>query len=110
MEIRDIPFRVIDWTALEPEAHPGESGTSLWRTFESGGLRVRLVEYSPGYRSDHWCPRGHVFYVLEGEFGVLLKNGESFSLRPGMGFLASDDAANPHLGFSETGAKALIVD
>lgn len=110
MEIRGIPFRVIDWSALSPEVHPGESGTSSWRTAESGDLRARLVEYSPGYRSDHWCPRGHVFFVFEGEFGILMKSGESYVLRPGMGFVASDDPENPHLGYSEAGAKAFVVD
>ncbi len=110
MEMRNVPFTVTDWASEPAVEHKGEFGTSLWRTVDAGDLRVRIVEYSAGYRSDHWCPKGHVFLVLEGTFGIKLKGGETHMLRPGMSFLASDDAANPHLGFSETGARAFIVD
>jgi len=52
----------------------------------------------------------HVFYVLEGKFGVALKDGRDFRLGPGMSFASGDDAANPHLGYSEKGARVFIVD
>jgi hypothetical protein len=110
MTISRHPFTVTDWSALESVEHKGETGTSVWRTVQAGPLRVRVVEYSAGYRSDHWCPKGHVFLVLEGEFGIALKDGRSFLLGPGMSFAAGDDEANPHLGYSGNGAKAFIVD
>ena len=110
MEMRGFPFMVTDWAALPAVEHRGETGMSSWRTVEAGAIRLRLVDYSPGYRSDHWCPKGHVFFVVEGTFGVQLKNGETHTIRPAMSFIAPDDAANPHLGFSESGAKVFIVD
>ena len=27
---------------------------------DTGALRVRMVEYSPGYLADHWCAKGHI--------------------------------------------------
>jgi quercetin dioxygenase-like cupin family protein len=110
MKIDDVPFTVTDFQAIPPVEHPGETGTSFWRVFESGNVRTRIVDYSAGYRSDHWCPRGHVLYVLEGEFRIVLKDGRDFRLGPGMGFEAGDDEANPHLGYSEKGARVFIVD
>ena len=110
MKIAEIPFTVTDWNAVAPVEHKGERGTSFWRAFESRCVRTRVVEYSPGYRSDHWCPRGHVLYVLEGEFGILLKDGRDFRLGSGMGFEVGDDETNPHLGYSEKGARVFIVD
>jgi hypothetical protein len=110
MVMRDIPFRAVVWEDVEPVEHKGESGASRWRVVESGGLRVRLVEYTPGYRSDHWCPKGHVFHVIEGEFGVKLKDGTDRLIGAGMTFLAGDDEKNPHLGYTEKGARALIID
>jgi len=110
MKIAETPFTVTDWSAVEPVEHKGETGTSFWRVFESGNVRARIVDYSARYRSDHWCPRGHVLYVLEGEFGILLKDGRDFRLGPGMSFAAGEDAANPHLGYSEKGARVFIVD
>jgi hypothetical protein len=110
MKITDVPFTVTDFPAIAPVEHKGETGTSFWRVFECGNVRARVVDYSAEYRSDHWCPRGHVFYVLEGEFGIVLKDGRNFRLGPGMGFEAGDDEGNPHLGYSERGARVFIVD
>ena len=110
MDIGQIPFAVTDWRGVQAVEQKGATGTSFWRVAEAGNLRVRMVEYSPGFRSDHWCPRGHVFLVLEGEFIVALKDGRTMRLAPGLSFQAGDDEANPHLGSSEKGAKAFIVD
>lgn len=110
MKIEALPFAVTDWDAVPAVEHPGETGTSRWRTVERGGLRVRLVEYSAGFRSDHWCARGHVLLVLDGELIVRLRDGRELVLRPGMGFEAGDDEANPHLALSGPGARVFIVD
>jgi hypothetical protein len=110
MNITDVPFTETDFPAVAPVEHKGETGTSFRRVFECGNVRARVVYYSAGYRSDHWCPRGHVFYVLEGAFGIVLKDGRRFLLGPGMGFGAGDDEGNPHLGYSEKGARVFIVD
>jgi hypothetical protein len=110
MKIRDLPFTVTNWDALPSTEHRGETGTSFWRTFEAGDLRVRIVDYSSGYRADHWCGRGHVLLLLTGELLVKLKDGREFQLEPGMSFQAADDEANPHLGSSIKGARVFIVD
>ena len=43
-----------------PTEHPGETGTAFWRTRTFGDVRVRMVEYTPGYLADHWCVKGHI--------------------------------------------------
>jgi uncharacterized cupin superfamily protein len=110
MDLHDFPFTVTDWQAVPSFEQRGETGTSHWRVFEAGNVRVRMVDYSPGFRSDQWCPKGHIFLLLEGEFGLAFQDGRTFLLGPGMSFQAGEDAAHPHLGFSEKGAKAFIVD
>jgi hypothetical protein len=110
MKIEGVPFRVEDWKSLPVTEHPGEEGKALWRTFEGGNLRVRMVEYSRGYRADHWCARGHVLLVLEGTLVTELKDGRRFVLTPGMSYQAEDDPENPHRSSTETGAKLFIVD
>ena len=42
-----------------------------------------MVEYTPGYLADHWCDRGHVLYVLEGELDTELRDGRTFKLAAG---------------------------
>jgi uncharacterized cupin superfamily protein len=109
MQIQAVPFCTTDWSSLTLTEHPGQSGMAFWRTFERGNIRVRMVEYSPGYLADHWCSKGHVLLVLEGELVTELQDGTSHVLRPGMSYQVADDVA-PHRSHTTTGVKLFIVD
>jgi quercetin dioxygenase-like cupin family protein len=74
-----------------------------------GNIRVRMVEYSPGYEADHWCAKGHILLCLEGELHTELGDGRWFTLRPGMSYQVAD-GAEPHRSSTRTGAKLFIVD
>jgi quercetin dioxygenase-like cupin family protein len=110
MKIPPLPFTVTDWSTVEVTRHPGTTGEALWRTFSVGDLRVRMVEYSPGYLADHWCDRGHVLFVLEGELESELKDGRRFTLKPGMSYQVSDHGDAAHRSSTEVGAQLFIVD
>jgi quercetin dioxygenase-like cupin family protein len=109
MQIQNVPLCVTDWKVLKTAEQSGETGNSFSRTFEQGNIRVRMVEYSPGYLADHWCSRGHVLLVLEGEIVMELKNGKRFPMRPGTSFQVADND-EPHRVFTKSGAKVFIVD
>ena len=104
-----LPFRTIDWNTVPRTEHAGASGSAVWQTIEYPGLRVRIVEYSPGYLADHWCRKGHVIHCLEGAFASRLESGEEFKLEKGMTYVVSDDASS-HKSFSEHGVRLLIID
>lgn len=104
-----IPFETTDWKALPATRHEGETGFALWRTRQYGDLRVRLVEYSAGYRADHWCALGHVLLCVEGELKTELADGSSVMLKPGMSYQVTDGASS-HRSSTTTGAKLFIVD
>ncbi|MGY2805547.1 MULTISPECIES: DHCW motif cupin fold protein [unclassified Bradyrhizobium] len=110
MKIPSLPFTVTDWSKLEPSVHPGETGQALWRTLNIGELRVRMVEYSPGYLADHWCDRGHVLFVVSGELDTELRDGRTFTLMPGMSYQVSDFGDAAHRSSTKTGATLFIVD
>lgn len=110
MKIPALPFTVTDWQTVEPTRHPGDTGEALWRTLDIGDLRVRLVEYTPGYVANHWCDRGHVLYVLKGELETELKDGRKFTLKPGMSYQVSDFGDAAHRSSTRTGATLFIVD
>lgn len=109
MEMSGIPFGITDWSQVERTEHPGERGLAYWRTQMFGLIRVRLVEYTPGYLADHWCVKGHIILCLEGELRTELADGRSFSLTPGMTYQVADNA-EPHRSSTEKGAKLFIVD
>jgi hypothetical protein len=110
MKLPTLPFTTTDWSKITPTQHPGETGHALWRTFNAGDLRVRIVEYTAGYLADHWCDRGHVLFVLEGELVTELKDGRTFTLTPGMSYQVSDFGDAAHRSRTTTGAKLFIVD
>jgi hypothetical protein len=110
VDIPALAFTVTDWSRIEPTEHPGETGMALWRTFPIGDLRVRMVEYSPGYLADHWCDRGHVLLVLDGELETELRDGRRFTLTAGMSYQVSDFGDAAHRSSTRTGARLFIVD
>jgi len=109
MKIEDVPFTVVDWSEVAPVEYLGERGAATWRTIEVGNLRVRKVEYSPGYVADHWCARGHVILVLEGELTTEVGDGRQFRLTAGMSYHVAD-GAEPHRSSTTEGVKLFIVD
>ncbi|MFD1992112.1 DHCW motif cupin fold protein [Paenibacillus nicotianae] len=109
MIITDVPFNTIDWSQVASTEHTGIEGMAYWRTLEIGNIRVRMVEYTAGYVADHWCHRGHVLLVLEGELDTLLEDGRTFKLTAGMSYQVADEA-EPHRSSTVTGAKLFIVD
>jgi quercetin dioxygenase-like cupin family protein len=109
MKLKGIPFQSIDWSRVEPTSHPGAPGVATWRTVEVGNVRVRMVEYSAGYVADHWCKRGHVILVLDGQLETELDDGRRMTIGTGGTYVVADgDGA--HRTSSPGGARLFIVD
>ena len=88
MQMNEIPFGTTDWSQVPETIHKGETGVATWRTRQFGTIRVRMVEYSPGYLADHWCEKGHILLVLGGtipeeDHPRLKQNGVSAIFGPG---------------------------
>ena len=109
MNMTDIPFGITDWGAVPVTEHAGVTGKATWRTQNFGELRVRMVEYSPGYLADHWCEKGHILLCLEGRLETELKDGRKFVLTPGVSYQVADHA-EAHRSSTDVGAKLFIVD
>lgn len=109
MQMSGIPFSTTDWSVVSSTEHKGESGVARWRTQTFGQIRVRMVEYSPGYLADHWCVKGHILLCLEGELHTELEDGRTVTLKPGMSYQVADNA-EPHRSHTNLGAKLFIVD
>lgn len=109
MQMSAIPFVTTDWSLIDRTEHKGEQGSAFWRTQHFGDIRVRMVEYTPGYVSDHWCSKGHVLLCLEGELQTELEDGRRYTLKPGMSYQVADNA-EAHRSHTAVGAKLFIVD
>lgn len=105
MQMHGIPFGTTDWSTVPITEHPGETGKAYWRTRQFGAIRVRMVEYTPGYLADHWCSKGHIVLCVAGELQTELQDGRTFTLRPGMSYQVADGAEADR---SRTGPGATI--
>src|SRR5277367_2663731 len=110
MKLPTTPFTLINWHDLPATIYPGEAGHASWRTVELGDIRIRCVDYSPGYVADHWCDRGHILFVLGGELDCTLKDGRSFKLTEGMSYHVSNFGDAAHRSATVVGAQLFIVD
>ena len=105
----NIPFQTINWADVPKVDFKGEKGTAYWQTIQYNGLRIRIVEYSPGYIADHWCKKGHIVHCLDGDFTSELQNGQQFKLSKGMSYVVSDELSS-HRSITQNGVKVLIID
>lgn len=109
MEIKQFPFQTINWLQIAAEEHSGTTGTAIWKIFNMGNIRVRMVEYSADYIADHWCNKGHIIYCIKGEMTTKLEDGREFILSEGMSYHVGDNS-NAHCSTSKNGCLLFIVD
>lgn len=109
MNIPSFSFQTLDWSSVPKEEHKGETGLAYWQIKMMNEIRIRMVEYSPGYKSDHWCNKGHVLHCLEGEMYTKLKDGRMMKLTAGMTYFVGDNN-EAHQSSTLTGCKLFIVD
>ncbi len=91
MEMKNIPFGITAWDEIASTEHKGETGMAYWHMQQFENIRVRMVEYSPGYLANHWCTKGHILLCLEGELHteIRLQTTQSHTARipqPASGF------------------------
>ena len=109
MHIANLSFATTDWSSVERTEHRGVTGLAFWRTKQFGPIRVRMVEYTPGYVADHWCIKGHILLCVKGELETELEDGRKFTLTTGMSYQVADNA-EPHRSSTRSGATLFIVD
>jgi hypothetical protein len=109
VKLTDLPFRVTDWSQVAETRRAGDQGFAEQRAREVGPFRVRLVDYTPGYRADHWCEKGHLVFCLAGELRTELADGRTVVLSAGMSYEVGDGTM-AHRSTTPSGARLLIVD
>jgi hypothetical protein len=110
LKLENMSIGVTDWSLLPTCEQQSESGRATVRSLQLGDIQLRLVEFSPGFRTGRWCPKGHIIFVLSGDLTIEHKDGQQYGVSGGMTYHVADDAESPHRAFSKAGAKFFIVD
>ncbi len=109
MTIENINPLSIDWSNEPIKKIDGETGFTLIKQKVVGSITLRQVEYSKNYFADHWCDKGHIVYVLDGELLIEHKDNSIIVMRKDMTYLVGDNSSS-HKAKSLIGAKILIID
>lgn len=109
MELAPFAFQTLTWSTIPKEEHKGETGMAYWQVQKINDIRVRMVEYSPGYKADHWCSKGHIILCLEGEMDSELDDGRVMKLSKGMCYFVGDNN-EAHRTTTSGGCRLFIVD
>ena len=109
MNIAAFNFQTLDWNKVKKEEHKGETGIAYWQIQMVNDIRVRMVEYSAGYKADHWCSKGHVLFCLEGSMHTELQDGRILQLTRNMCYFVGDNS-EAHRSYTDTGCQLFIVD
>ncbi len=109
MLIPPFPFQTIDWNNIPKEEHAGETGVAIWQVLNVGEIRVRLMNYSAGYKADHWCKKGHIIHCVQGEMITSLEDGRNMKLSAGMTYIVGDNC-EAHRTSTEEGCVLFVVD
>ncbi|MBK7342693.1 MAG: DHCW motif cupin fold protein [Saprospiraceae bacterium] len=99
----------IDWKEISHTVHPGERGEVTFQQMEAGEIKIRLAQYSPGYLADHWCEKGHIVQILEGQLMLEHQGAETMVMNAGMTYIVGD-GRQPHRASSSVGATVMIFD
>lgn len=111
MQIDPCPFIALSFDQFTKEVMPGETDAiALFSQANAGGVRMRVVDYEPGFLLDHWCDIGHFGYVLSGVLIVELAGKPTHCLSAGEGFLVSTLGDAAHRVSTEKGARVLLLD
>jgi hypothetical protein len=109
LKLASFSFETLDWSTIPKEEHKGDTGVAYWQIKQVNDIRVRMVEYSAGYKADHWCSKGHIMLYIEGQMDTELEDGRIFKLSKGMCYFVGDND-EAHRSSTETGCKLFIVD
>jgi hypothetical protein len=109
MKMDSFLFQTLQWDDIPEEEHTGESGKAFWKVKQMNNIRIRKVRYTPGYKADHWCSKGHVLHCVDGEMDTELEDGRVFKLTAGMTYLVGDNNES-HRSFTASGCQLFIVD
>ena len=109
MKISPLSMSITDWSQVTLSECPGEKGRARFMTCTFGEIRVRMVEYTPGYVADHWCSKGHVVLCLSGFVDIEVRDGPHLCLQTGQSYHVGDGDP-PHRSSAPEGATLFIVD
>jgi quercetin dioxygenase-like cupin family protein len=98
----------VDFPAQPWEGWGSGSGARV-KIARAGGQQARLFEMAPGFVEPEWCARGHVGYVVMGEYVTDLDD-ETWTMRAGQAFILPGGTRHRSRNAGSLPAIVFLVD
>ena len=95
-----VVFDSLEWQAAMPGAR--------FKVFGDGRKQMRLVEFTSEFVEPHWCEKGHVGLVLQGELEIDF-DGQVIRYGQGSGIFIPRGASSKHKARSLTPTVQLFL-
>lgn len=109
MEIKTLENIPINWEDIPTEKSNGITGFVLSKTVELPTIKIRQLNFSESYEADHWCEKGHIFYVIKGTLIIAYDDGSQITIPTGNSLILGDNIS-AHKAITETETQILIID
>ena len=100
MAARKIDFDALPWETPTPGAR--------FKSFRDGGKLLRIVEFTSEFVEPHWCEKGHIGFVIEGELEIDF-HGKLMRYPEGSGIYITAGPESDHKGRAVTPTVRLVL-
>ena len=100
MEKYKVMFESLEWQETMPGAR--------FKIFSDGKKQMRLLELTSEFVEPHWCERGHVGFVLDGELEIDFDD-QVIGYSPGSGIFIPPGTLTKHKARSITPSAQLFL-
>jgi quercetin dioxygenase-like cupin family protein len=98
-----VDFAALSWNGWSSEA------LARVKDAEAEGYEVRLFEMGPGFVEPQWCSRGHIGYVVSGQY-VMDLDGQTLYMQVGQGFVLPPGTRHRSRNTGSMPAIVFLVD
>jgi quercetin dioxygenase-like cupin family protein len=98
----------VDFQALAWDGWASEVPARI-KVAQAGGQRLRLLELGPGFIEPEWCEKGHVGYVVSGQYVTDLDDG-MWTMHAGQGFILPTGTRHRSRNTGALPAIVFVVD
>lgn len=109
MDINILKDQLINWESVPDETFSGVSGFVVSKAVTFENFRIRQLSFSENYEADHWCEKGHVIYVIDGELLIEYKDQPSVFVSKGSSLILGDNISW-HKAKTRITTLVLIID
>lgn len=97
------------WQSLPSQKTLGTKGFTTSKAVEFSDFKIRELCFSDNYEADHWCEKGHIIHVVEGELIIEFDNGSQDAVKAGNSYVIGDNGSS-HKVKTTKETKVIIID